>query len=233
VIARSASVGDGTVVFAGAVVGARARIGANAVLYSGAIVEHDSIVESHAYLSPGVVLAGAVTIREGAFLGAGAVVLPGVEIGRDAVIAAGAVVTTSVGAAERVAGVKEPPGWRLPGLSAGCRGRATVVAGARGSSFSGTRRGTMSDGFCGVVGPVPGRRGTCTRSWGKASRTPSPSGGRSREKIATNASDYFESSTYAPPASARPPTPISTMVSVDMPPPLSAAGGASAGGASG
>ena len=105
VVARSAAVDDGTVVFAGAVVGARVRIGANAVLYSGAIVEHDSVVEPHAYLSPGVVLAGAVTIREGAFLGAGAVVLPGVEIGRDAVIAAGAVVTTSVGAAERVAGV--------------------------------------------------------------------------------------------------------------------------------
>lgn len=109
VIARSASVGDGAVVFAGAVVGACARIGANTVLYSGAIVEHDSVVEPHAYLAPGVVLAGAVTVREGAFLGAGAVVLPGVEIGRDAVVAAGAVVTTSVGAAERVAGVPARP----------------------------------------------------------------------------------------------------------------------------
>jgi UDP-perosamine 4-acetyltransferase len=105
VVARSASIGEGAVVFAGVVVGARARIGANAVLYSGAIVEHDSVVEPHAYLGPGVVLAGAVTVGEGAFLGAGAVVLPGVEIGRDALVAAGAVVTASVGAAERVGGV--------------------------------------------------------------------------------------------------------------------------------
>jgi sugar O-acyltransferase (sialic acid O-acetyltransferase NeuD family) len=104
-LARSAFVGAGTVVFAGVVLAAHVTVGANVVLYSGAIVEHDSVLESHVYCSPGVVLAGAVTVREGAFLGAGAVVLPGLEIGRDAVVGAGAVVTESVAAGSTVAGV--------------------------------------------------------------------------------------------------------------------------------
>ncbi len=108
-VAASASLGVGTAVFAGSVIGARVRVGRNVVLYSGVIAEHDSVIEDHAYLSPGVVLSGSVTIREGAFLGAGAVVLPGVEVGAGAVVAAGAVVTQAVPPGRTVAGVPARP----------------------------------------------------------------------------------------------------------------------------
>jgi sugar O-acyltransferase (sialic acid O-acetyltransferase NeuD family) len=105
VVARSAKLGAGAVVFGGAVVAARAAVGKNAVVYSGAIVEHDSRLADHAYLGPGVVLSGHVTVGEGAFLGAGAVVLPGIQIGAGARVAAGAVVTESVAPGATVAGV--------------------------------------------------------------------------------------------------------------------------------
>jgi sugar O-acyltransferase (sialic acid O-acetyltransferase NeuD family) len=105
VVARSAAVGAGTVIFGGAVLAARVHVGRNVVLYSGAVVEHDSRLADHAYLGPGVVLAGGVTVGEGAFLGAGAVVLPGLEIGAGAVVAAGAVVTEAVAPGATVAGV--------------------------------------------------------------------------------------------------------------------------------
>ena len=105
VVARSATLGAGSVVFGGAVLAARVSVGRNVVVYSGAIVEHDSRLADHAYLGPGVVLSGGVMVGEGAFLGAGAVVLPGVEIGARAVVAAGAVVTEPVAPGTMVAGV--------------------------------------------------------------------------------------------------------------------------------
>ncbi len=109
IVATSAEVGAGTVIFAGSVIGARVRVGRNVVLYSGVIAEHDSVIEDHAYCSPGVILSGSVRIREGAFLGAGAVVLPGVEVGAGAVVAAGAVVTQAVPPGRTVAGVPARP----------------------------------------------------------------------------------------------------------------------------
>ena len=105
VVAHSAVVGAGTVLFGGVVLAARVQVGRNAVLYSGAIVEHDGRLADHAYLGPGVILSGGVTVGTGAFLGAGAVVLPGLEIGAGAVVAAGAVVTTPVAPGAMVAGV--------------------------------------------------------------------------------------------------------------------------------
>jgi sugar O-acyltransferase (sialic acid O-acetyltransferase NeuD family) len=109
VIARSAAVGAGSVVFGGGVLAARVTVGRNVVVYSGSIVEHDSRLADHAYLGPGVVMAGGVIVGEGAFLGAGAVVLPGVEIGAGAVVAAGAVVTDRVAPGATVAGVPARP----------------------------------------------------------------------------------------------------------------------------
>ena len=109
VIARSASVGAGSVVFGGAVLAARVAVARNVVVYSGSIVEHDSRLADHTYLGSGVVLSGGVLVAEGAFLGAGAVVLPGVEIGAGAVIAAGAVVIESVAPGAKMADVPARP----------------------------------------------------------------------------------------------------------------------------
>ena len=104
-VARSASVGAASVIFAGVVVGDAVGVGDNVVLYSGAIVEHDSRIAAHAYVAPGAVLAGGVTVDEGAFVGAGAVAIPGVRVGAGAVVAAGAVVVADVPAGATVLGV--------------------------------------------------------------------------------------------------------------------------------
>jgi UDP-perosamine 4-acetyltransferase len=104
VISRSCRIGEGSVVFAGSVLGAGVQIGDNVVVYSGTVVEHDCRITDHAYLSPGVILSGAVSVEARAFLGSGAVVLPGLTIGEGAVVAAGAVVTRDVPAGETVTG---------------------------------------------------------------------------------------------------------------------------------
>lgn len=109
VVSPSCRVGDGTVVFAGSVLGACVEIGENVVVHSGVIAEHDCRVADHAYLSPGVVLSGSVTVETNAFLGAGAVVLPGVTIGTHAVVGAGAVVLGDVQSGVTVVGSPARP----------------------------------------------------------------------------------------------------------------------------
>jgi len=109
VVARTATLGAGTVLFPAVVVGAGVTVGANAVFYSGAIVEHDSRIGAHVYLSPGVVLSGGVTVEDGAFVGAGAVAIPGVRIGASAIVAAGAVVINDVAGGVTVVGVPARP----------------------------------------------------------------------------------------------------------------------------
>lgn len=105
VVSRSCRIGEGSVVFAGTVLGAEVEVGVNAVIYSGVVAEHDCRIGDHAYLSPGVVLSGAVTVGEGAFFGAGAVALPGLTIGAWATVAAGAVVTAAIRPGDTVMGI--------------------------------------------------------------------------------------------------------------------------------
>jgi sugar O-acyltransferase (sialic acid O-acetyltransferase NeuD family) len=95
-LAKSARLGIGSIVMAGAVVGPSAWVMDGSVVNHGATVDHDCLVHKNAWLSPGVHLAGGVTVRKGAFLGVGASVAPGVNIGSNATIGAGAVVLQDI-----------------------------------------------------------------------------------------------------------------------------------------
>ena len=97
--------GNGTVVFAGAVVNADARIGVAVIVNSGAIVEHDCLVGDGTHVAPGATLAGGVRVGQTCLIGARAVVLPGITVGDGAIVGAGAVVHRDVPANARVAGV--------------------------------------------------------------------------------------------------------------------------------
>lgn len=105
VIATTASLGDASVVFAGAVINPNARLGRNVIVNTSSVVEHDCVVGDHVHLSPGSLLAGGVSVGSGSHVGIGAVVLQGVRIGKDVMVAAGAVVIHDVEDRGRVAGV--------------------------------------------------------------------------------------------------------------------------------
>lgn len=101
----SATVGKGSVVFAGATVQVDVHIGAHCIINTQASVDHDCRLGDFVHLAPGCHLAGNVTVEDGAFLGIGSSVIPGVTIGADAVIGAGAVVISDVPAGVTVVGV--------------------------------------------------------------------------------------------------------------------------------
>lgn len=88
----TASLGPGTVVFAGGIIQPDARLGAHVIVNTGATVDHDCSVGDFVHLAPGAHLAGHATVEEGALIGMGAVVLPGVKVGAWAIVGAGAVV---------------------------------------------------------------------------------------------------------------------------------------------
>lgn len=92
----SVQLGEGTVVFAGAVIQPEARIGSHVIINTGATVDHECLVHSYAHLAPGVHLAGRVEIGEGAFVGIGSSVIQCCKVGAWAVVGAGAAVVRDI-----------------------------------------------------------------------------------------------------------------------------------------
>lgn len=104
VIARTSTLGEGTMVNAMALVAAMSRLGRFVHVNRSASIGHDADIADYATIGPACVLAGHVTVATGAFLGAGAVLAPGVTIGANAVVGAGAVVVRDVPAGAVVVG---------------------------------------------------------------------------------------------------------------------------------
>ena len=103
-LARRLSIGNGTVIMAGAVVNSDTCLGANVIINTGATVDHDCVIGDNVHIAPGCHLCGGVTVGARSFLGAGTVVIPGVRIGADVVVGAGSTVINDIADGSRVAG---------------------------------------------------------------------------------------------------------------------------------
>jgi len=104
-VSRYATLGEGSVVFAGAVVNADARVGSGAILNTGSSVDHDCLLGSCVHISPGARLAGGVCVQDLSWIGIGACVRQLVNIGSQVMVGAGAVVVRDVPDKVTVAGV--------------------------------------------------------------------------------------------------------------------------------
>jgi sugar O-acyltransferase (sialic acid O-acetyltransferase NeuD family) len=95
-VAGSARIGDGSAVFAGAVINPDATVGVDCIVNTAATLDHDCVLGDHAHLSPGVHCGGGVTIGAGTHVGIGASIIQGIRIGAGVVIGAGSVVIRDV-----------------------------------------------------------------------------------------------------------------------------------------
>lgn len=95
-LARGASIGNGSVVMAGAVINSDSRVGQNAIVNTGAIIDHDCVIEDAVHVAPGVTLCGGVCVGSNTLVGAGAVVHPNQRIGNNVTVGAGATVLNDV-----------------------------------------------------------------------------------------------------------------------------------------
>jgi UDP-perosamine 4-acetyltransferase len=104
-IARSATIGRGATILAGAIVNTDASLGDNVLVNTRAVVEHDARIGCHVHIASGATLTGGVAVGDEVHIGAGATVLQGRRIGARAIVGAGAVVTHDVDEGETVVGV--------------------------------------------------------------------------------------------------------------------------------
>jgi sugar O-acyltransferase (sialic acid O-acetyltransferase NeuD family) len=95
-VSASSTIGAGTVVLPGAVVGPRCRIGSNVIVNQGAQVCHDTVIGDGCHITPGALIAGDCRIGAATTIGMGAAVLFGTRIGASCLVHNNATVNSNV-----------------------------------------------------------------------------------------------------------------------------------------
>lgn len=111
-VSPDVSIGEGTVIMAGACVQPGVKIGVHCVVNTQAVVDHDVVLGDFAFVGPHATLCGNVSVGAKAMIGAGATLLPGVVVGDGAIVGAGAVVVLHVEAGDTVVGIPAKPHQR-------------------------------------------------------------------------------------------------------------------------
>lgn len=88
-VSKHALIGEGSMVFHGAVINAGAKIGSNSIINSRSLLEHGVTVGDHTHISTGVLLNGSTSIGDATFIGSGTVVGQAVNIGDKVVVGMG------------------------------------------------------------------------------------------------------------------------------------------------
>lgn len=95
-IAPSATIGEGSMISAGAIVLPRAVIGRGVIVNTKGSVDHDSVVGDFAHVSAGATVGANVRIGEESLVALGASVVSGYRVGARTIVGAGAVVVRDV-----------------------------------------------------------------------------------------------------------------------------------------
>lgn len=104
-ISRYATIGIGSVIFAGVVVNMDAVIGVGAILNTGCSIDHDCLLDDYVHISPGARVAGNVHIGRCTWIGIGASVKHSINIGSNVRVGASAAVVRDVADNMTVIGV--------------------------------------------------------------------------------------------------------------------------------
>lgn len=105
VVSPRATIGEGCIIGAAAVVASNTRLQPHVILNRGCLVGHGNDIGAFSTVGPGANIAGTVTVGENAYIGVGAVVRDRLSIGACAVVGAGSVVVKAVDPYTLVAGV--------------------------------------------------------------------------------------------------------------------------------
>lgn len=104
------NLGEGAVVFGGAVISAEVTVGEHSHVGQNATIGHDCMIHEFASVLPGAAVGGEVTIQRGALVGSNATVLPGLTVGEGGRLGAGAVLTSDL--PREATGVGIPARWK-------------------------------------------------------------------------------------------------------------------------
>lgn len=104
-VSASVTIGDGSVVMAGAIINAESHVGKHCIVNTGASIDHDCEIDDYVHISPHATLCGNVQVGEGSWIGAGSTVIQGIKIGKWCTIGAGSVIIRDVPDGATVVGV--------------------------------------------------------------------------------------------------------------------------------
>jgi acetyltransferase EpsM len=104
-ISLKSSVGEGTIVSVGVIIGAHTRLGRHVLVNRGVLIGHHTQIDDYVTIQPGANIAGACRIGKATYIGMGAVVTDHLTIGTHSIVGAGAVVTKDVPDNVQVVGV--------------------------------------------------------------------------------------------------------------------------------
>ncbi|MBO1922983.1 acetyltransferase [Thiomicrorhabdus sp. 6S3-12] len=109
VVSRMATLQDGTVVMANAVVNPFTRVGRANILNTSSTVDHDCVLADGVHISPGANLAGSVHVGTCSWVGIGASVKQCVTIGENVTVGANAAVVSNVSDDKTIVGIPAKP----------------------------------------------------------------------------------------------------------------------------
>lgn len=95
-IAADVTIGQGSVVMAGAIINPGSVVGDFCIVNTRASVDHECVLSSYSSIGPGAVLGGCVRVGAYSAVGIGAVVLQEIEIGEQVVVGAGSTVLRNI-----------------------------------------------------------------------------------------------------------------------------------------
>jgi len=93
---QSVTIGEGTIIQAGAILTINIVIGKHVHLNIISTVGHDSIIEDYVTINPGVHINGKTIIGDSTYVGTGVVMKQGIKIGSESIIGAGSVLLENV-----------------------------------------------------------------------------------------------------------------------------------------
>lgn len=93
-VAPDVILGDGTVVFDGAIIQPGCVVGIGSIINNGAIVDHDCTLGDDVHIAPGASISGGVTVGNGSMIGVGASCAHGKRIGAACMIGAGSAIVS-------------------------------------------------------------------------------------------------------------------------------------------
>jgi len=95
-VSINSTLGQGSVVFAGAVINIETKVGEASIINTGATVDHDCIIGPGVHICPGANLSGGVEVGEASWIGVGSCVRHSIKIGANVMVGAGAVIVKDV-----------------------------------------------------------------------------------------------------------------------------------------
>lgn len=107
IVSSTATVGNGTLICAGAIINPLVKIGEACIINTGTIVDHESEIDGFVHLAPGVKLAGRVKIGAFSFVGIGSSIIDKIQIGTDVTIGAGSVIIKNIPSNSKVVGISK------------------------------------------------------------------------------------------------------------------------------